>query len=174
MDFSPKLVFFFFLFSILNGFSYLAAQSITPFTLNNGGGSSPSMEWSMGESVSIANFSGPGFFLNTGVLQPLSSVVTSIFDNNTAAFSNELSIGPIPTMNMVHVRARFKQIGNMSLQVLDVKSNLLQNHESGGMTSNIDMELSLDAYPAGIYYIRVYFRPIYGTIQSGIYKIIKI
>jgi hypothetical protein len=173
MDFSPKLVFFF-LFSILNGFSRLAAQSITPFTLNNGGGSAPSMEWSMGESICIANFSGPGLLLNTGVLQPLSSVVTSIFDNNTAAFSNELSIGPIPTMNIVHLRARFKQIGNMSLQVLDVKSNLLQTQESGGMTSNIDMEIALDAYPAGIFYIRVYFKPIYGTIQSGIYKIIKI
>jgi len=174
MDCSPKLVFFFFLFSILNGFSYLVAQSITPFTLNNGGGSAASMEWSMGESISIANFSGPGFFLNTGVLQPLSSVVTSIFDNNTATFSNELSIGPIPTMKMVYVRARFKQIGNMSLQVLDVKSNLLQTQESRGMTSNIDMEIALDAYPAGIYYIRVYFKPIYGTIQSGIYKLIKI
>ncbi len=173
MDYSPKLVFFFF-FSFLNGFSYLAAQSITPFTLNNGGGSVPSMEWSMGESVSITNFSAPGFFLNTGVLQPLSSVVTSIFENNTTAFSNELSVGPIPTMNMVHVRARFKQIGSMSLQVLDVKSNLLKINESGGLTSNFDIELSLDAYPAGIYYIRVYFKPIYGAIQSGIYKIIKI
>ncbi len=173
MDFSPKLVFFF-LFYILNGFSRLAAQSITPFTLSNGGGSSPSMEWCMGESVSIANFSGPGLLLNSGVLQPLTSVVTSILDYNTAAFSNELSIGPIPTMNNVHVKARFKQIGNMTLQVLDLKSNLLQVHESGGVTSNIDMELKLDVYPAGIYYIRIYFKPVYGIIQSGIYKIIKI
>ena len=174
MNCSPRFIFFLSSISVFLCFSQLAGQSITPFALSNGGGSVPNMEWSMGESVSIANFSGPGFFLNTGVLQPLSSVVTSIFDNNTAAFSNELSIGPIPTMNMVHVRARFKQIGNMSLQVLDVKSNLLQNHESGGITSNFDMELSLDAYPAGIYYLRVYFKPIYGVIQSGIYKIIKI
>ena len=173
MYFSPKLVFFF-LFAILNGFSRIEAQSITPFTLSNGGGWVPSMEWSMGESISIANFSGPGFFLNTGVLQPLSSVVTSIFDNNTAIFSNELSIGPIPTMNNVHVKARFKQIGNMTLQVLDLKSNLLQVHESGGITSNIDMELKLEVYPAGIYYIRIYFKPLYGIIQSGIYKIVKI
>ena len=173
MDFSPKLVFFF-LFSILNGFSRLAAQSITPFTLSNGGGSAPRMEWSMGESISIANFSGPGLLLNTGVLQPLSSVVTSIIDNSTAVFSNELSIGPIPTINIVHVKAHFKQIGNLSLQVLDAKSNLLQTRESGGMISNFDIVLALDAYPAGIYYIRVYFKPIYGIVKTGIYKIIKI
>jgi hypothetical protein len=74
----------------------------------------------------------------------------------------------------VHVKAHFKQIGNLSLQVLDAKSNLLQTHESGGMISNFDIVLALDAYPAGIYYIRVYFKPIYGIVKSGIYKIIKI
>jgi hypothetical protein len=171
---SSKIVFFFFFFSFLNGFSHLPAQSITPFTFNNGGGSTISMEWSMGESVSISNFSGPGLTLNTGVLQPFTSVVTSIIDNSTAVFSNELSIGPIPTINIVHVKAHFKHIGNLSLQVLDAKSNLLQTHESGGMVSNFDIVLALDVYPAGIYYIRVYFKPIYGIVQSGIYKIIKI
>lgn len=174
MDCSSKIVFFYFFFSFLNGFSRLPAQSITPFTFNNGGGSTISMEWSMGESVSISNFSGTGLTLNTGVLQPLTSIVTSIIDNNTAVFSNELSIGPIPTINFVHVKAHFKQIGNLSLQVLDAKSNLLQTHESGGIISNFDIVLALDAYPAGIYYIRVYFKPIYGIVKSGIYKIIKI
>jgi hypothetical protein len=33
----------------------LLAQSITPSTINNGGGFSTTLEWSIGESASIAN-----------------------------------------------------------------------------------------------------------------------
>ena len=53
-------------------------QSITPQTFNNGGGSASSIEWSIGESVSIANFITSGYSLNTGVLQPMTSIVTAI------------------------------------------------------------------------------------------------
>jgi hypothetical protein len=46
----------------------VSSQSITPYALNNGGGYSSTMEWSMGESVSIANFIALAYSLNTGGL----------------------------------------------------------------------------------------------------------
>jgi len=71
------LISLFFLFSLLTN-NNIYSQTITPHALNNGGGNSSSMEWSMGESVSIANFIASGYSLNTGVLQPMTSIVTAI------------------------------------------------------------------------------------------------
>ena len=48
-------------FLLLSSSSFLSAQSITPYALNNGGGYSTSMEWNIGESVSIANFIASGY-----------------------------------------------------------------------------------------------------------------
>ena len=61
------------------------AQSITPFTINNGGGFATAMEWSIGESVSIANFVTATYSLNTGVLQPTTSKIKSYLQNCTSA-----------------------------------------------------------------------------------------
>ena len=99
--------------------AYLRAQSITPNTLNNGGGTAASMDWNMGESVSIANFSTPNYFLNTGVLQPLTTVVTAINEYGPAVYGNQITIGPNPTTNLVHFKGNFTQTGKLSIQVID-------------------------------------------------------
>ena len=109
----------------------LIAQPITPFTLNNGGGSSPYMEWSITESVSVASFIAPGFSLNTGVLQPNTNVVTSINEYGPAVFGSQITIGPNPTSNILHIKARFTQAGSLSYQLIDAKSAIIFTHEAG-------------------------------------------
>jgi hypothetical protein len=60
------------------------AQSINLYTLNNGGGyNTTTMEWSIGESASIAHFMTSGYILNTGVLQPMTNLVTAINEYGT-------------------------------------------------------------------------------------------
>lgn len=152
----------------------LNAQTISPYTINNGGGFSSSIEWSMGESVSITHFITPSFSLNTGLLQPLTTIVTSINEFGPAVFGNEIVIGPNPTINLLQLKANLSHIGKMTIQLIDTKSVILKTIESGSMVNTYNHEWQLEKYPAGVFYLRVIFKPLSGNIKSGIYKIIKL
>jgi len=149
-------------------------QTITPYTLNNGGGSSATMEWSLGESVSIANFIASGNSLNTGVLQPMTSIVTAINEYGPAVFGTQITIGPNPTSNLLHIKARFNQVGSLSLQLIDAKSSIVFTQEAGTIFSSYDKDILMENYPSGVFYMRVYFKPSNGNTKTGIYKIIKL
>jgi hypothetical protein len=150
------------------------AQSISPATFNNGGGFSGGSEWSIGESVSIASFSASSILLTTGVLQPLSNVVTSINEYGPLVFGQQISIGPNPALNYLDFKANFSQIGSLHFQMLDAKSKILITKEQGSVFSVYQTRLQLDTYASGIYYIKVFFKPISGILQTGVYKIIKL
>jgi hypothetical protein len=152
----------------------LYSQSITPYTLSNGGGSSATMEWSLGESVSIANFIALGYSLNTGVLQPMTTIVTSINEYGPAIFGTQITIGPNPTNNLLHIKARFSQVGSLSFQLIDSKSSIILTQEAGIIYSSYDKVILMENYPSGVFYIKVYFKPVSGIAMTGIYKIIKL
>ena len=168
-----RFIIILFLF-ISTGFLTTYSQSITPNTLNNGGGSTASMEWSMGESVSIANFSATNYFLNTGVLQPMTSVVTAINEFGPGVYGSQITIGPNPTTNLVHFKGQFTQSGKLSIQVMDAKSAVILTHEAGIIITNYENDIFMDNYPSGVYYVKVFFKPINGREKLGIYKIIKL
>ena len=154
--------------------SILSAQSITPYTINNGGGYSSSMEWSIGESVSIANFIASGYSLNTGVLQPMTSIVTAINEYGPSVFGTQITIGPNPTSNLLHIKARFNQVGSLSFQLIDAKSTIVFTQEVGTIFSNYYKDILMENYPSGVFYMKVYFKSITGKTKTGIYKIIKL
>jgi hypothetical protein len=162
----------FFLISLST--SFLSAQSITPYALNNGGGYSSSMEWNIGESVSIANFIASGYSLNTGLLQPLTSIVTAINEYGPAVFGTQITIGPNPTTNLLHIKTRFNQAGSLSYQLIDAKSTIVFTQDAGTIFSSYDKDILMENYPSGIFYMKVYFKPITGIAKTGIYKIIKL
>jgi hypothetical protein len=164
------ILFFLLIFST----SVLSAQSITPNTLNNGGGYSTSMEWNIAESVSIAIFIASGYSLNTGALQPMTSFVTAINEYGPAVFGTQITIGPNPTTNLLHIKARFNQVGNLSLQLLDAKSAIVFTQEAGTIFSSYEKDILMESYPSGIFYMKIYFKPITGITKTGIYKIIKL
>ena len=167
------LCFYFFLFISLF-VNNLYSQSITPYTLSNGGGSSINMEWSITESVSVASFIAPGFSLNTGVLQPNTNVVTSINEYGPLVFGNQIIIGPNPTSNLLHIKARFNQVGSLSLQLIDAKSSIMFTQDAGTIFSSYDKDILMENYPSGVFYMKVYFKPSTGSAKTGIYKIIKL
>ena len=149
-------------------------QSITPQTFNNGGGSIPIMDWSISESVSITSFIAPGYFLNTGVLQPNTNLVTSINEYGPAVFGTQITIGPNPSSNILHIKARFTQTGSLSYQLLDAKSAILFTQEAGTIFNNYEKDILVENYPSGVFYMKVYFKPNNGNAKTGIYKIIKL
>ena len=168
-----RLVLIIFLFTSI-GFSNLYAQSITPNTLNNGGGSAGSMDWNMGESVSISHFATTNYFLNTGMLQPLTTVVTAINEYGPAVYGNQITIAPNPTTYLVHFKGNFTQAGKLLIQVIDAKSSVILTLDAGTIISSYEKDIFMDSYPSGIFYIKVFFKPANGLAKTGIYKIIKL
>ncbi len=167
-----RLIFLFITF--LSNFTEAKAQSISPYTFNNGGGYFNAMEWSIGESVSIANFLASGYSLNTGVLQPMTSIVTAINEYGPAVFGTQITIGPNPTNNLLHIKARFNQAGSLSFQLIDAKSTIVFTQEVGTIFSSYEKDILMENYPSGIFYMKVYFKPSAGNTKTGIYKIIKL
>lgn len=150
------------------------SQSITPQTFNNGGGSSSSLEWSITESVSVSSFIAPGFSLNTGVLQPNTNVVTSINGYGPAVFGSQITIGPNPTLSLLHFKARFTEVGRLTIQLIDAKSAIVLTQDIGTIFSSYEKNISLEDYPSGVFYLKVYFKSIVGNTKTGIYKVIKL
>ena len=162
------------LFLLLLNTSFLSAQSITPYALNNGGGYSSSMEWNIGESVSIANFIASGYSLNTGGLQPMTTIVTSINEYGPAVFGTQITIGPNPTNNLLHIKARLSEMGSLSFQLIDSKSSIILTQEAGMIYSSYEKDILMEKYPSGVFYIKIFFRSITGNLKTGVYKVIKL
>jgi len=149
-------------------------QSINLYTLNNGGGYNNTMEWSIGESASIAHFMTSGYILNTGVLQPMTNIVTAINEYGPLVFGPEIKIGPIPTSNLLYVKANFKASGNLSIQLIDSKSTIVLTHDAGFIFNRYEKDFLLNDFPSGVLYMKVIFKPFSGIAKVGIYKIIKL
>ena len=154
--------------------SKTSAQSISLYTLNNGGGFNNIGEWSIGESVSITHFISNGYTLNTGVLQPTSSTLTGLNELVSSVFGDQIIIGPNPTFNFIHVKAIFNEPGSISFQLVDSKSASVLNQQPITIYKSYEKDFVLEKLPSGIFYMKVYFKPIAGNLKTGIYKIIKL
>lgn len=152
----------------------VVAQRITPSTQNNGGGYAKTLEWSIGETISIDYFSADKVKLNTGVLQPLSTVVTSVNEYGPAVFGNQIVIGPNPTLGILHLKAAFTSYGNLKIQLLDAKSQLVSSQDLGTLSQVYNKDISLEQVPSGVYYLKVFFKPMNANNKTGIFKIIKL
>lgn len=159
---------------MIHGIPSLCAQSITPHTFNNGGGYNATMEWSIGDGVSIEHFLVGGLSVNTGVLQPMTNIVTGISEYGPAVFGNQISMGPNPTTSLLHIRASMSQVGNLSVQIMDSKSAVLIAQDAGTIFSTYEKDISMQGYADGVFYVRVYFKSNNSVAKVGIYKIIKI
>ena len=169
---SKKIIGFILIYCLI--FNLVNGQVISPNTLNNGGGYSSSMEWSIGESVSITNFIASGYSLNTGGLQPMTSIVTAINEYGPSVFGSQITIGPNPTSNLLHIKARFNQVGTLSFQLIDAKSTIVFTQEAGTIFSSYEKDVFMENYPSGVFYMKVFFKPSTGITKTGIYKIIKL
>ena len=150
------------------------AQTLSPYSFNSGGGYSNATEWSIGESVSIAHFISFGYSLNTGLLQPITTLTTGIEDYGPVVFGDKIIMGPNPTSKVLRIKARFNETGEISFQMFDSKSNNVLSYNGGSIFSIYEKDLYLENLPAGSYYMRVSFKPSNGKAKMGIYKIIKL
>ena len=168
-----------FVFLLTLSTSNIIAQSITPFTVNIAGFTATqngySLTVSTGETISITNFKSPnGESLNSGFLQNNPPLVTSIEELLTKIGDNEISITPNPTNSVSNLISNFSVPGQMQYQILDIGSKLMFRSQPLNGLSNKQTKLELSNYPAGVYYVLVFFKPISGISKTGIYKIVKL
>jgi hypothetical protein len=164
----------FFLFA-----SNLNSQSITPFTVNVAGFTAQKSDYSItisiGEAISIANFTSPnGTSLNSGFLQNNTPIVTSINDVYFKIGPDEVRITPNPTKSSTNLFTSFKNKGSLQYQILDVSTKLLFRSQSISYLDTRQTIIELTPYPSGVYYIQIFYKPFNGALKSGIYKIIKL
>ena len=167
------------LFLLLLSTSILSAQSITPFTINIAGFTATqngySLTVSTGETISITNFKAlNGESLSSGFLQNNPPLVTNIDDLLSKIGDNEVSISPNPTSTTTNLITNFTAPGQMQFQILDLNSKILYRSQAQSAITVKRTEVVLSNYPAGVYYILVFFKPNIGNSKTGIYKIIKL
>ena len=87
---------------------------------------------------------------------------------------NEVSITPNPTNGVTNLITNFSVPGQMQYQILDISSKLMFRSQPVNGLSNKQSKIELSNYPAGVYYVLVFFKPNSGIAKTGIYKIIKL
>ena len=123
-------------------------QSISPYTLNSGGGFSTGLEWS---------FVSTSLTLNTGFLQPQANLVTAISEFPANQFSNQILIGPNPVVSSVYLDLALFEAGELSYALVNLSGVELYRHEAGLVFGNYSTELVMDKYASGAYFIRFLF-----------------
>ena len=164
---------------LLISLAKISAQSITPFTVNIAGFTATqngySLTVSTGETISITNFKSPnGESLNSGFLQNNPPLVTGIEELLSKLGDNEVSITPNPTNSVTNLITNFSFPGQMQYQILDIGSKLMFRSQPVNGLSNKQSKIELSNYPAGVYYVLVFFKPNSGIAKTGIYKIVKL
>ena len=168
-----------FVFLLLLSTSILSAQSISPFTINIAGFTATqngyTLTVSTGETISITDFKSPnGESLSSGFLQNNPPLVTGIEDLLSRIGDNEVSISPNPTSTITNLITNFAVPGQMQFQILDLNSKILYRSQAQSAITVKRTDVVLSNYPAGVYYILVFFKPNIGNSKTGIYKIIKL
>jgi len=155
------------------------AQSITPIVLNISGTTHMqngySMTFSVGESASIKDYISPnGFKLSSGFIQGLQPIVTGIEEVLEQFGKDEITVMPNPVNNYTFLHSNISNGGQIQYQIFEIGSNLIYRSPSFSTYGNYSNKIDFTNYPTGQYYIQVFFKPFFGRVKTGIFKIIKL
>jgi hypothetical protein len=90
----------------------------------------------------------------------MTNIVTTINEYGPAVFGTQITIGPNPTSNLLHIKARFNQVGSLSLQLIDAKSSIMFTQDAVTIFSSYDKDILMENYPSSIFYMKVDFKPL--------------
>jgi hypothetical protein len=83
-------------------------------------------------------------------------------------------MGPNPVLSTLNFKAQFTQIGQLSIQLFDANSKVVFAKQAGSIWNQFQTAIPMENFVAGFYYVKVDYKLINGTVQTGIYKIIKL
>jgi len=180
------ILFLFILFSFQSK-SQSQVASISPATLNMGGGSStitPNfiVDWSIGESTIIETYYGENSYSNlivgrdwsvtSGILQPFDKTHI-IFNPLIPKWTNqEIRFYPVPTPDIVFIDFRSVTTGKITIQLFNRNGKLLGQREFYQVNGNSIQKWDLTNKAAGVYYFQILLSDVNGKIlKQGVFNI---
>jgi hypothetical protein len=100
--------------------------------------------------------------------------VTSIKEFGPSVFGNQVVMGPNPVLTTLNFKAQFTQTGQLSIQLLDAKSKVVFTKQAGSIWNQFQTSIPMENFVSGLYYVKVDYKLTNGTVQTGVYKIIKL
>lgn len=155
-----------------------AQLSIEPATFNVAGGyyapanSNFRLEWSVGESSSIADYAAGNLLVTTGVLQPCTEKSVGTAHNGFA--KADYVLYPNSTAGPFELNLFMTEGGKLSMKLLDASGRLLEQREADYGCCNRIEKFNIARYPAGIYMLYVIYTSDSGIIKDGTFKVVKI
>jgi hypothetical protein len=151
-----------------------SAQSISPFTINVGGASAKTLDYSIGESASIAYFQNSSQLnLSTGFIQSFTPLVTGII-NQVFEEGEGLTLSPNPASERIHLKGVLSRPGFFEFHLIDAQGRILETYPSTYYINYLDKEINVTQLMGGTYFIRLIYTSPDGVNQSTSFKFSRI
>ena len=141
-------------------------ESTINTTGSSSSGSSLQLEWSMGEQLSIQQFTAGSLIITTGILQG------SLVKTADPSVNAEIKLFPNPANAFFNASFQFTKNGKMHLQVFDMAGKKLSAFSKDYSIGIYAERFTTSQLPAGTYIIQVLFIADSGESQKGSYKMI--
>jgi hypothetical protein len=162
-----------FFFAFLACFT-ASAQSISPFTINVGGATSKTLDYSIGESASIAYLQNSSqISLSTGFIQSFTPLVTGIV-NQVFEEDEGLTLSPNPASERIRLKGVLSRPGFFEFHLIDVQGRILETYPSTYYINYLDKEINVTQLMGGTYFIRLIYTSPDGVNQSTSFKFSRI
>ena len=155
------------------------AQTVSPSTINTGGGSqkvAPGfvVDWSIGESSSIEtyyvenanpnSYIGRYYNITSGVLQPFDNVHVIVNPNIPEWTIYEVHFSPVPAADNLTIDFKSNLNGKLSIQMLAANGRLVEQKELTMANSTATVAWDLSKCISGIYFFRIVLTSTEGKI----------
>ena len=164
-----------YLFAILFFACFTAsAQSISPFTINVGGATNKTLDYSIGESASIAYLqNNTQLSLSTGFIQSFTPLITGII-NQVFEEGEGLTLSPNPASERIHLKGVLSRPGFFEFHLIDIQGRILETYPSTYYINYLDKEINVTQLMGGTYFIRLIYSSPDGVNQSTSFKFSRI
>jgi hypothetical protein len=170
MEFMSRVLTALFLFLFLSS----SAQSISPITINVGGAATKSLDYSLGETASIAFFQTPNqLSLSSGFFQSFTPLVTGIV-NRVFEEGEEFVLSPNPATDYVRLKGALSKPGFVEFHLIDQQGRILETYPSTYYINYIQKEINTSTLTGGTYFIRIIYSSSDGEKQALSFKFSRI
>ncbi len=160
-------------FLVLGNFS-ASAQSISPMTINVGGAASKSLDYSIGESASIAYFQSTNqVSLSSGFIQSYTPLVTGIV-NRVFEEGEEFVLFPNPATDFVRLKGALSKPGFVEFHLIDQQGRILDTYPTTYYINYLEKEINISHLQGGTYFIRLIYSSSDDLKQSLSFKFSRI
>ena len=151
-----------------------SAQSISPFTINVGGATNKTLDYSIGESASIAYLqNNTQLSLSTGFIQSFTPLITGII-NQVFEEGEGLTLSPNPASERIHLKGVLARPGFFEFDLIDAQGRILETYPSTYYINYLDKEINVTQLMGGTYFIRLIYTSPDGVNQSTSFKFSRI